>query len=71
MRASVRTILLIGFAVVGTPTVRTTAFTDNYRQERIFGTSRSAEVVNQESTEGGLVIDLLESESGQKKWMGW
>ena len=62
---------VIGFAVGGTPTVRTTAFTDNYRQVRIFGPSRSAEVVNQESTEGGLVIDLFESESGQKKWMGW
>ena len=62
---------VIGFSVGGTPTIRTTAFTDNYRQVQIVGTSRSAQVVNQESTEGGLVIDLYDVSSGQKKWMGW
>ena len=63
--------LVIGFAVGGTPTVRTTNFTDNYRQVRIIGSSRSAEVVTQESMDGGLVIDLFDQASGNKKWTGW
>ena len=62
---------VIGFAVGGTPTTRTTAFTDNYRQGRIVGQGLSTQVVNQESTEGGLVIDMFEQDSGEKKWMGW
>ncbi|MEJ2087811.1 MAG: DUF4136 domain-containing protein [Gammaproteobacteria bacterium] len=62
---------VIGFAVGGTPTVRSTSFTDNYRQVQIVGASRNAEVVTQESTEGGLVIDFYDAQSGQKKWMGW
>jgi hypothetical protein len=62
---------IIGFSVGGTPTVRTTSFTDNYRQVQIIGTSRSAEVVNQESIDGGIVIDLFDQASGDKKWMGW
>jgi hypothetical protein len=62
---------VIGFQVGSTPTVRTTAFTDNYRQVRIIGTSRTAEVVSQTGEEGGLIIDIFDADSGQKKWMGW
>ncbi len=62
---------VIGFAVGGTPTTRTTAFTNNYRQGRIVGQGLSNEVVNQESSEGGLVIDMFDQQSGDKKWMGW
>ena len=35
------------------------------------GQTQSAEVVTQESTEAGLVIDLYQQPSGDKKWMGW
>ncbi|MEM8767185.1 MAG: DUF4136 domain-containing protein [Pseudomonadota bacterium] len=62
---------VIGFAVGGTPTTRTTAFTNNYRQVRIAGQGLSNQVVNQESSEGGLVIDMFDQGSGDKKWMGW
>jgi hypothetical protein len=62
---------VVGFSVGGTPTVNTASFTDNYRQVRIIGQSRDAEVVTQESTEAGLVIDIYDRVSGQKKWMGW
>ena len=46
-------------------------FTSNQRQVYVVGQTQGAEVVTQESTEAGLVIDLYEQESGQKKWMGW
>lgn len=62
---------VVGFAVGGTPTARTTAFTGNYRQVYIVGATQSAQVVTQQGMDGGLVIDLYEQDSGQKKWMGW
>ena len=62
---------LVGFSLGGTPTARTTVFTGNRRQVYVVGQTQSAEVVTQESTEAGLVIDLYEQPSGEKKWMGW
>jgi hypothetical protein len=62
---------LVGFAVGGTPTARTTAFTSNRRQVYVVGQTRDDQVVTQQGTEAGLVIDLIDRESGQKKWMGW
>lgn len=62
---------VVGFAVGGTPTARTTAFTSSYRQVYIVGATRSTQVVTQQGMDGGLVIDLYEQDSGQKKWMGW
>lgn len=62
---------VIGFAVGSTPTARTTIFTSNYRQVYIIGDTRPAQVVTQQGMDGGLVIDLYERDSGQKKWMGW
>ena len=49
----------------------TTVFTGNQRQVYVVGQTQSAEVVTQESTEAGLVIDLYQQPSGDKKWMGW
>ena len=63
--------MLIGFAVGSTSTVRTTAFTESYRQSQIVGSMLETEVVNQESMEGGIVIDIYDQASGEKKWMGW
>ena len=62
---------LVGFSVGGTPTARTSVFTSNQRQVYVVGQTQRTEVVTQESTEGGVVIDLYEQETGQKKWMGW
>ena len=62
---------LVGFSLGGTPTARTTVFTSNQRQVYVVGQTQHAEVVTQESTEAGLVIDLYEQASGEKKWMGW
>jgi len=62
---------LVGFSVGGTPTARTTVFTGNQRQGYVVGQTRRAQVVTQESTEGGIVIDLYDQETGDKKWMGW
>ncbi len=64
---------LVGFAVGGTPTLRTTAYTDSSRQVHIVGsaTDLHAAVANQESTAAGLVIDVFAQPSGEKKWMGW
>lgn len=62
---------LVGFSVGGTPTARTTVFAGNQRQGYVVGQTRRAQVVTQESTQGGMVIDLYEQETGQKKWMGW
>ena len=62
---------LVGFSVGGAPTARTTVFTGNQRQGYVVGQTRRAQVVTQESTEGGVVIDLYDQETGQKKWMGW
>ena len=64
---------LVGFTVGGTPTLRTTAYTDTYRQVQIVGSSTDlhAVVANQESTQAGLVIDIFDRSSGEKKWMGW
>lgn len=62
---------VVGFAVGGAPTVRTTAFVGSYRQVYIAGQTMPTRVVTQEGTEGGLVIDIYERESEQKKWMGW
>lgn len=62
---------LVGFSVGGTPTARTSVFLGDQRQVYVVGQTRPTEVVTQESTEGGLVIDLYEQESGEKKWMGW
>ena len=63
--------MVIGFTAGAVSTVRTTAFTENYRQVRIIGSSRDTEVVNQQSLEGGIVIDIYDQASGQKKWTGW
>ena len=60
----------IGFAVGGNPSTRTTAFGDNYNQVRIIGAGVDDEVVNQDSTRAGLMIDFYDR-SGTKKWMGW
>jgi hypothetical protein len=62
---------LVGFAIGQTPTARTTAFTSNQRQVYIVGEGQQNQVVTQQGTEAGLVIDLLEQSSGEKKWMGW
>ncbi len=62
---------VVGFTVGGTPTARTTAFTSSYRQIYIVGETQTAQVVTQESTKAGLVIDIYERTSEQKKWMGW
>ena len=62
---------LVGFSVGGTPTARTSVFTSNQRQVYVVGQTQRTEVVTQESTEGGLVIDFYDQETGQKKWMGW
>ena len=62
---------LVGFSVGGTPTARTSVFTGNQRQVYVVGQTQPTEVVTQESTEGGIAIDLYEQESGQQNWMGW
>jgi hypothetical protein len=62
---------LVGFSVGATPTARTTVFTGNTRQVYVVGQTQRAAVVTQESSEGGVVIDVFEQESGEKKWMGW
>jgi len=62
---------LVGFTVGGTPTARSTAFTSNRRQVYVVGETQLDQVVTQESTQAGLVIDLTDPSSGQKKWMGW
>lgn len=62
---------VIGFAVGGTPSLRTTTFEDNARQVYVVGEGLAAETVTQQSTQGGLVIDVWDRASGEKKWMGW
>lgn len=62
---------LVGFTLGGTPTANTTVFTGNQRQVYVVGQSQRAQVVTQEGTQAGIVIDLYERETGQKKWMGW
>jgi hypothetical protein len=66
--------MMIGFTVGVSPTLRTTTFISSYRQGQIIGAgidSIDTQVVNQESTEGGIVIDIYDRSSGVKKWMGW
>ena len=62
---------LVGFSLGGTPTARTTVFTNNQRQVYVVGQTQRTEVVTQEGTEAGLVIDLYERDGVEKKWMGW
>ena len=62
---------LVGFVIGGAPTARTTAFTSSYRQVYVVGQTLDDQVVTQQGTEAGLVIDLIDRPSGQKKWMGW
>ncbi len=62
---------LVGFSLGGTPTARTTVFTSNQRQVYVVGETQPTEVVTQESTQAGVVIDLYDQASGEKKWMGW
>lgn len=62
---------LVGFSLGGTPTARTSVFTNNQRQVYVVGQTQRTEVVTQESTEAGIVIDLYQQPSGEKKWMGW
>ncbi len=62
---------LVGFVLGGTPTIRTTAFVSSYRQVYVVGQTQGSQVVTQESTEAGLVIDIIDRASDQKKWMGW
>ena len=62
---------LVGFSLGGTPTARTSVFTSNQRQVYVVGQTQRTEVVTQESTEAGIVIDLYQQPSGEKKWMGW
>lgn len=62
---------LVGFAIGGNPTARTTAFIGDRRQVYTVGQTIPTQVVTQESSEGGVVIDFYDQESGEKKWMGW
>ncbi len=62
---------LVGFTLGGTPTARTTVFTDNQRDIFVVGQTQRTEVVTQEGTDAGMVIDMYDQASGQKKWMGW
>lgn len=62
---------VIGFVVGGVPTVTTTAFISSYVDVYVVGDTIPAVVVNQDSTEAGLVIDFYDRASEQKKWMGW
>lgn len=60
----------IGFAVGGTPSMRTTTFGNNYNQVRVVGQGIDSETVTQQSTQAGLLIDFYDH-SGNKKWTGW
>ena len=62
---------LVGFVIGGAPTARTTAFTSSYRQVYVVGETLDNQVVTQQGTKAGLVIDLIDRPSGEKKWMGW
>jgi len=63
--------MVIGFSIGSSTTIRTTAFTESHRQAELVGSTLEAEVVNQESMAGGIVIDIYDQASGEKKWMGW
>jgi len=60
----------VGFAIGGTPSMRTTTFGDNYNQIRVVGQGVDEETVTQESTQAGLLIDFYDP-AGNKKWTGW
>ena len=63
--------MVIGFSVGGNETLRSTVYPGQYRQDVIIGQTMRTEVHAQDSTEGGIVIDVFDRESKQKKWMGW
>jgi hypothetical protein len=60
----------VGFAIGGTPSMRTTTFGDNYNQVRVVGQGVDAQTITQESTQAGLLIDFYDP-AGNKKWTGW
>lgn len=52
--------------------VQTSLYPANYRnQELILGRDRVSEISTQDFTQGGIVIDIFDRPSAQKKWMGW
>ena len=65
-------IFVVGFTVGGNDTTRTTVYTQRFRQVDIVGTAPDpVEVRSQDSTEGGLAIDIFDQAGARKQWMGW
>ena len=63
---------VVGFSVGANDTTRTTVYTQRFRQVDIVGTAPDPiEVRSQDSTEGGLVIDIFDQASARKQSMGW
>jgi hypothetical protein len=62
---------VIGFAVGRQDTLTSTVYTGTYRHDYIFGRIKGVAVRTQDSSEGGIVIDIFDESSAQKKWMGW
>ncbi len=64
---------VIGFTVGGQDTMRTTVYSQRYRSSWIVGghTFTQIGVHSQDSTTGGIVIDVFDQAKAEKKWMGW
>ncbi len=64
---------VIGFTVGSQETMRTTVYSQRYKSAWIVGgaTYTQIGVHTQDSTKGGIVIDIFDQAKAEKKWMGW
>jgi hypothetical protein len=64
---------VIGFTVGSQETMRTSVYSQTYKSSWKVGGYAYTQigVFNQDSTEGGLVIDVFDQAKAEKKWMGW
>lgn len=64
---------VIGFTVGSQETMRTSVYSQTYKSSWKVGGMAYTQigVFNQDSAEGGIVIDIFDQAKAEKKWMGW